>query len=204
MSLEMETVVTDFASAIQSVDQAADLPPAINARSGERFKPGIGPYQEQKAVDLIIKQLQSSKPEAYSSANSARYPSGKEVCDLLINQGNVSIWAIEIKLLRMKGDNGKPNDNMITHMLSPYHFSRSALTDCEKLLKSGFTCRKGILIYAFDYPDLPSDPVIDAFELLARSKAKMSPRSVAIFAGLIHPEQNRGRVFGWEIKPLAR
>lgn len=36
------------------------------------------------------------------------------------------------------GDNGKPNDNMIMHILSPYPDHRSALTDCSKLA----TCTK--------------------------------------------------------------
>ena len=30
--------------------------------------------------------------------------------------------------LRLKGDNGKPNDNMLMHILSPYPQHRSALT----------------------------------------------------------------------------
>jgi hypothetical protein len=29
-------------------------------------------------------------------------------------------WAIEIKMPRLMGDNGKPNDNMLMHILSPY------------------------------------------------------------------------------------
>ncbi len=37
-------------------------------------------------------------------------------------------------MLRLMGDNGKANDNMLMHILSPYPSHRSALTDCEKLL----------------------------------------------------------------------
>jgi hypothetical protein len=29
-------------------------------------------------------------------------------------------WAIEVKMLRLMGDNHKPNDNMLMHILSPY------------------------------------------------------------------------------------
>jgi hypothetical protein len=29
-------------------------------------------------------------------------------------------WAIEVKMLRLMGDNGKLNDNMVMHILSPY------------------------------------------------------------------------------------
>ena len=35
-------------------------------------------------------------------------------------------WAIEVKMLRLMGDNGKPNDNMLMHILSPYERHRSA------------------------------------------------------------------------------
>jgi hypothetical protein len=39
-------------------------------------------------------------------------------------------WAIEVKMLRFMGDNGKLNDNIVMHILSPYPEHRSALTDC--------------------------------------------------------------------------
>ena len=53
-------------------------------------------------------------------------------------------------MLRLMGDNGKPNDNMLMHILSPYPKDRSALTDCAKLLGSGLVGRKAIVIYGFD------------------------------------------------------
>jgi len=43
-----------------------------------------------------------------------------------------------VKMLRLMGDNSKPNDNMLMHILSPYPSHRSALTDCQKLAASGF------------------------------------------------------------------
>jgi hypothetical protein len=49
------------------------------------------------------------------------------------------------------GDNGKPNDNMLMHILPPYPNDRSAVPDCVKLVKSGLNGRKAILIYGFDY-----------------------------------------------------
>lgn len=70
-------------------------------------------------------------------------------------------------MLRLMGDNGKPNDNMLMHILSPYPADRSALTDCSKLLTSGPGDRQAVIIYGFDYPGLPMDPAIEAFETLA-------------------------------------
>lgn len=65
------------------------------------------------------------------------FPNGRQKCDLCVGASSSWDWAIEIKMLRLMGDNGKPNDNMLMHILSPYAGDRSALTDCVKLLESG-------------------------------------------------------------------
>ena len=44
-------------------------------------------------------------------------------------------------MMRLMGDNGKPNDNILTHILSPYPAQRSAITDCRKLAASGSVYR---------------------------------------------------------------
>lgn len=59
-------------------------------------------------------------------------------------------WAIEVKLLRFLGDNGKVNDNILMHILSPYEAHHSAVTDCVKLATSGFLQRKAIIIIGFE------------------------------------------------------
>jgi hypothetical protein len=38
--------------------------------------------------------------------------------------------------------------------------------DCKKLVESGLEGRKAIVIYGFDYPELPMDPAIGAFRYL--------------------------------------
>ena len=78
-------------------------------------------------------------------------------------------------MLRLMGDNGKPNDNMLMHILSPYPADRSALTDCSKLLAAGPGARRAVVNYGFDYRDLPMDPAIEALELLASVKVKLGP-----------------------------
>jgi hypothetical protein len=88
---------------------------------------------------------------------------------------------------------------MLMHILSPYPSDRSALTDCVKLARSRLPGRHAVVIYGFDYPGLPMDPAIDAFELLARAKVGVGSRSEASYADLVHPVHLCGRVFGWEI-----
>ena len=102
-------------------------------------------------------------------------------------------------MLRLYGDNGKLNDNMLMHILSPYPEHRSALTDCQKLLESGLSGRKAIAIYAYESAKFPTAPAIDAFELLARNVVRLSERITASFRGLMHPIHQSGAVFGWEI-----
>ena len=105
-------------------------------------------------------------------------------------------------MLRLFGDNGKPNDNMLLHLLSPYPKHRSAVTDCEKLNASGFRQRKAIVIFGYESTELPLAEGIDAFESLARRYVCLKGPRVATFEDLIHPVHESGHVYGWEI--LAR
>ena len=98
--------------------------------------------------------------------------------------GEPPALAIEVKMLRLMGNNGKPNDNMLMHILSPYAAHRSALTDTEKLVNSGFSSTCIVLIYGFDYPSWPLDPAIDASERLAGNLVTLSDRAEADFDGL--------------------
>jgi hypothetical protein len=102
-------------------------------------------------------------------------------------------------MLRLYGDNGKLNDNMLMHILSPYPEHRSALTDCQKLIQSGLRGRKAIVIYAYESAQFPTAPAIKAFELLAGDAVRLSERATASFRGLMHPVHQSGVVFGWEI-----
>ena len=102
-------------------------------------------------------------------------------------------------MLRFRGDNNKSNDNMLLHLLSPYAKHRSAVTDCVKLGNSGFSQRKAILIYGYEYDDTPLAEAIEAFEVLARRRVDLGPRIEASFDNLIHPVHQSGFVYGWEL-----
>jgi len=110
--------------------------------------------------------MQASQPERYSDvAFDIPCPDApRQKCDLAFGDA----LFVEAKLLRLLGDNGKPNDNMLMHILSPYPHHRSAVTDCEKLRRSGLPGQKAILIFGYAYPAWPMHPAIDAFELVAR------------------------------------
>jgi hypothetical protein len=128
------------------------------------------------------------------------YPSApRQRCDLCLMSRDGDTWVVEVKLLRFRGDNAQPNDNMLMHILSPYPAHRSALTDCDKLLASGFVARKAILIYGFDDDEWPLVPAIEAFEQLARNRVSLSPRSTAQSGALCHPVHKNASVHAWEL-----
>lgn len=131
-----------------------------------------------------------------------RYPeSTRQRCDLCL--GTVPAWtlALEVKLLRLLGDNGKLNDNMVMHLISPYPEHRSALTDCAKLRTSKMATRKAVLIYGFEDDKWPMEPLIEAFETLAGQQGGLGPRIQASFEGLIHPIHSKGWVYAWGLLP---
>jgi hypothetical protein len=90
-------------------------------------------------------------------------------------------------MLRFMGDNGKPNDNMLMHILSPYAKHPKRADDCQKLTGSGFELPYALLIYGYDHDDWPMEPAVEAFEQLARYRVQLGPRQLASFDGLIHP-----------------
>jgi hypothetical protein len=192
VAVELDQLVRDFASGIEEADL---LRPAWVSTSGRAYSPGIGPHTESRTIDLALEQLRR-RPDYASPQTSVPYPlSPRQKCDLVLD----GEWAVEVKMLRFMGDNGKPNDNILMHILSPYPAHRSALTDCMKLRTSGFRERLAVLIYGYDYPAWPMDPAIDAFETLALRTTELSPRTIASFGGLVHPVHQEGRVFGWEV-----
>ena len=184
---------------------AADYAAALAAIDAERpvwktYQPGIGPHPETAVVRLVAADLAARFPDRYSPYRlGAPYPSApRQKCDWVI--GDPPVAAIEVKMLRLMGDNGKPNDNMLMHILSPYPAHRSALTDCSKLTASGFSCNTLVLVYGFDYPEWPMDPAIDAFEALSRRVVRLDQRGEAEAVRLVHPVHTRGRVFCWRVR----
>jgi len=202
--LELAELIQDIGIAIKRIDKRR--PQASNARTGALYQPGIGPHPETQAVNLIVSELaQQLSSVRYRDRLrvAVPYPIGRQKCDLCIGVPPGWDWAVEIKMLRLMGDNGKPNDNMLMHILSPYPKDRSALTDCRKLVDSGLDGRKAIVIYGFDYPGLPMDPAIEAFEVLAARWVTVGTRAVHAYSDLVHPVHRAGRVFGWEVTGLA-
>jgi hypothetical protein len=197
--LALTEFAIDLARGIELADSRG--PVAINARTKIAFRAGIGPHSENETIRLVLNELSAVKSETYGEYQlGVPYPkSPGRRCDLCLGTPSAWLWAIEAKMLRLYGDNGKLNDNMLMHILSPYPEHRSALTDCQKLIESGLKGRKAIVVYGYESAQFPTAPAIRAFELLARDLVRLSERATACFRGLMHPVHQSGVVVAWEI-----
>ena len=122
--------------------------------------------------------------------------------------GDPAEWPVEVKLLRLLGDNGKLNDNMFMHVFSSYPAHRSALTNVAKLRSFGCFTRRA-LIYGFDYEDWSMEPAVQACETLALAQVSFLDRVVVPFDPLAHPVHKSGKVYtrrseGWPLPVGSR
>jgi len=125
------------------------------------------------------------------------YPHSRLKCDLGI--GEPLEWAIEVKMARAFGDNGKLDDTWLKDLLSPYPSDHSALSDASKLRLSSFDCRLAILVYGFDYPTHPLEIALHALDVLLRDAGSVGSPISAGFENLVHSVHARGSVTAWEI-----
>jgi hypothetical protein len=194
--MELQELVNDFASGLKAADALS--PQASSYRGDRLYRPGIGPHAEDTAVALTLTAMRTLQPDRYERVRPVSYPSGSRLrCDL--GFGEPLEWVVEVKMARAFGDNGKLDDTYLKDLLSPYERDHSALTDARKLL--AFACRRAILVYGFDYPEMsrPLGPALDALELLLRACVNIGPRASCGFDGLLHPVHSAGRVTAWEV-----
>lgn len=165
--------------------------------AGRLYQPGIGPFRETEAVALTLAEMRSVRGGVYAKAGKRRYPAGRNECDLVV--GELPDWAIEVKMARLRRDNGDYEDTTAKKILSPYPDDRSAVTDCRKLASSGFGERRAILIYGFEDPARPIMWLIEAFELIAARTVTLGPRVAVSLNDLVHPVFAAGHVWSWEV-----
>lgn len=155
----------------------------------KNFKPGIGPFGEPQLVKIISDSLTK---EGIPS-KTRRTP------DLEIHND----WAIEFKIVRPFGDNGREAENWTVNLLHPYSGNVSLIGDALKLLKIPNYHHKGLIVigYEHDPVKIPLDPLICSFELIAKKVVNISlgERVEEKRKGLIHPEHQVVRCIGWEL-----
>jgi hypothetical protein len=112
-------------------------------------------------------------------------------------------WAVEFKIARPFGDNGKEAESWSVNLLHPYPGNVSTIGDCLKLAKHQGTERRAVFVIGYEHfpPRIDLTPLIDSFETIAKHvlAIKLSPRLETRHNGLIHPVHQSLRVFAWEV-----
>jgi hypothetical protein len=195
--VELDRIVKSFAKAISVVDSRCS---GYVSRSKRQYKPGIGPYAENKAMELVTEELCDV---GIACGQFIPYPAAAaKKCDIWL--GEPLEWVIEVKMGRFRGDNGKPDDTGIKDLISPFAADRSALTDGVKLAESEFPARKAVLVYGFDDDDRPLGDALDTLDALLRQRVVIRDKQETAFTGLRHPVFKSGRVVAWEIGAAVR
>jgi hypothetical protein len=186
--MELQELISDITRALVRIDE-----------SGERFRafrPGVGPFGEPQLVKFIViylNQLSKYRRAALTKRNP----------DLLIPNE----WAVEFKITRPFGDNGKEAENWSVNLLHPYPGNVSTIGDCYKLSKYRGPERRAVVVVGYEHlpPIVDLTVLIASFEAIARNVLgiTLSPRLETRHDGLIHPTHQALRVFAWEVMDRA-
>jgi hypothetical protein len=156
------------------------------------FQPGVGPYGEPQLVKLIASYL-NELPKFHGIVYTKRTP------DLLIPNE----WAMEFKIARPFGDNGKEAENWSVNLLHPYTGNVSTIGDCCKLADLQCAERKAVVVIGYEHspPKIDLLPLIQSFEVIAEhvTRIELSARVECRREGLVHPVHQAVRVFAWEV-----
>lgn len=176
-------LLVDFADAIADLDRSA-IP-------FKTFQPGAGPYGEPQLVAEVARRL--AEKFEYRGARTKRKP------DLLIPDQ----WAIEVKIARPFGDNGKEAENWSVNLLHPYSGNTSSIGDALKLREYEGQERRMVVVVGYEHSPavISLSPLFDAFEAIARDVMllELGERTEEIRNQLIHPVHQVVRVVGWEV-----
>lgn len=181
-------MMTDVTAAIVRID--------ASRQCFRTFQAGVGPYGEPQLVKLIAAYL-NQLPNYRGTVRTKRCP------DLLIP----SEWAVEFKITRPFGDNGREAENWSVNLLHPYPGNVSTIGDCYKLAKYEGPERRAVFVVGYEHvpPKIDLTPLIESFETIAKNVVGMalSQRIETRHCELIHPVHKSLRVFAWELMNRA-
>jgi len=155
----------------------------------KNFQPGIGPFGEPQ----LIKEISILLKNKNHSARTRRVP------DLTIDNE----WALEFKIVRPFGDNGKEAENWSVNLLHPYQGNVSAIGDVIKLIDEVNIRKKAVFVIGYEHkpPKISLDPLLYSFELIAKSvmNLPLGQRIEEKRDNLVHPVHQIVRCIAWEI-----
>ncbi|WP_433632959.1 transcriptional regulator [Halomicrococcus sp. NG-SE-24] len=187
-----------FADAIPTVDETANH---------SRWKPGIGPFEEENQIEKTRTELEKQAAVEETIKYEEPYPDSSRRVDLLLENDGDQL-PIEAKLIRFRRDNGNIDPNMHKSVFSPFpeRSSSSMLTDCQKLAESGFDFPCGVLGLYYErneeeYEELRAKRIAEKFTLDVEYWYDIPIETVCIesFSGLRHPHHQHGAVIAWKL-----
>ena len=154
-----------------------------------KFQPGIGPIGEPQLVKAVAERL-----------TQRGFPSRTRRTPDLEVQGEV---AVEVKIVRPYGDNGKEAENWAINLLHPYPGNISLLGDAKKLSELTDYSQKILFVVGYEHepPKISLDPLLVSFELIVREvmRIEVGKRCEEVRRGLVHPEHQVLRCISWEL-----
>lgn len=194
----------DVLAAVAS--EFARVVPTIDARvEHERWKPGIGPFEEERQLAFLI---ETTKPTRVGDIETEiQYPEETKWCDLLV-RGQGEEVPIEAKLIRFRRDNGDIEPTAFNRVYSPFPGSSpSMLSDAKALSESEFPHPSGLLGLYYE----SSDEEFDAMEVDAIAEKVCIDATywfdidvrvveIAEFDGLRHPVFDGGAIITWLVR----
>ena len=184
----LRQVVEDIADALAAID-ASRVP-------FKAYHPGVGPYGEPQLLGAVVKHLNAH----------ARYGGRiktKRTPDVLIKDD----WALECKLARPFGDDGRPAENWSVNLLHPYPGNTSSLGYCIKLRAWTGSERRAVIVVGYEHtpPQTDLEPLLRGFEILADQviHVELGARHEVVRRGLVHPIHQQLRVCAWEVHTAA-
>ncbi|WP_394742934.1 transcriptional regulator [Natronococcus roseus] len=195
-SLLLEQLADDFATTIPAIDAQANH---------NRWKPGIGPFEEDNQIEMLREVLEEETD--YSIRTEVSYLEGGQRVDLFLETDEVQV-PIEAKLLRFRYDNGNIDPNSFAKVFSPFpeQSTSTLLTDAQKLWNSAFTESGGLLGLYYEpvdefYEEMTPEAIAEKFCLDVGYwyGFDVETSNIAYFDGLRHPVHQQGAVITWEI-----
>jgi hypothetical protein len=192
----LEKISEEFALAVPEVDSRAEH---------GRWKPGIGPFEEERQVEMLVEETQ----DVFGGdlKREVDYLASGQACDLVYDTEELRL-PIEAKLIRFRYDNGNIDPNTFPKIFSPFPEggSSSLLTDAEKLCESGFDLNGGLLGIYYEreneeYDEMDAEKIAEKFRIDTEYWCDLAVEvtKVVRFDGLRHPHHERGAVITWKV-----
>ncbi len=192
---------------VQLSDEFAAVIPEVDANADhDRWKPGIGPFEEESQIEMVLNALEKHPLQA-TIESEVPYFDGSRRCDLFLDNGDLQL-PIEAKLIRFRYDNGNIDPNSFARVFTPFPESGSSslLTDTKKLYESEFGSNGGVLGIYYEkvdemYEQMTAEAIAEKFcmDVDHWYDFTVETRNIATFDGLQHPHHQQGAVIAWEI-----